>query len=120
MERDGLTRQGLGHHLIDQSGKSLSVPVVTDSVVSSGGISGRLSSVLPLDGDGFGVERLDFASLALSSLLRTRGNIPTPARYDSYVKTTPLGPRSTILVRLFLFSLGSVGTTLYGGRIGRV
>ena len=48
MKRDGLTRQGLGHHPVDQSGKSLSVPVVTDSVVSGCDISGRLSSVLEI------------------------------------------------------------------------
>ena len=118
MKREGLTRQGLGQHPVDQSGKSPSVPVVMDSVVSGGGILGRSSSVLPFDDDAFGMECSDFAHSALSSRLRTRGNISIPSRYDAFVKTTPLGPRPATLIRLFLVPLGFVGTTLCGGRIG--
>ena len=117
MKGEGLTRQGLGQHPVDQSGKSLSVPVVMDSVVYGGGILGRSSSVLPFDDDAFGMECSDFAHSALSSRLRTQGNISTPSRYDAFVKTTPLGPRPATLVRLFLVPLGFVKTTLCGGRI---
>ena len=44
MKGHGEIGRELGKHLVDQSGKSLSVPVIIDSFVSSGGISAHSSS----------------------------------------------------------------------------
>ena len=118
MKGDESVGRELGQHPVDQSGKSLSVPVMIESVDSGDGISGRSSSVpRPLDNFGVGVDN-SFAPLSLSSRLRTRGNLLAPSKYDAFVKTTPSGPKPAILVRLFLVPVGSLGTTLCGGRIG--
>ena len=117
MKGHGEIGRELGKHLVDQSGKSLSVPVIIDSFVSGGGISAHSSSVWPLKEMGIDVESSVFDSLALFSRLRTRSNLLAPGRYDNFLKTIPLGIKPTILVRLFLVLVGSLGTTLCGGRI---
>ena len=118
MKGDGSVGRKIGQYPVDQSGESLSVPVMIDSIVSGDGISGRSSSVpRPLDEFGVGVE-ISFAPLSLSSRLRTRGTLLDPSKYDAFVKSTPLGPKPTILVRLFLVPVGTLCTTLCDGRIG--
>jgi len=115
MTEDGSTGRELGHHPVDQSDKFLSVKIVIDSIVSGGGISGRSSSVQLSEDIGIGVEHSYFDALAFVSRLRNRGSISVPGKYYYVVKTTPLGTKPAILVRLFLVPVGSFGTNLCGG-----
>ena len=85
MKGDGAIGRELGKHPGDQSIKSLSVPVIIDSVVSGGGISAHSSSVRPLEEIGIGVESSIFAPLALSSRLRTRRSLSAPGRVILYI-----------------------------------
>ena len=118
MKGDLLVGRELEQHPVDQSGKSLSVPVMIESIVSVGGISGRLSSV-PRSLDEFGVSiEFFFDPLSLSSRLRNRGNILAPRKYDAFVKTIPSGLKPILIARLFLVPVGSLGTNFCGGRIG--
>ena len=115
---DGSVGREIGQHPVDQSGKSLSVPVMIESSVSGDGILGLSSSVpQPLDEFGVGLDS-SFAPLFFSSRFQTRGNLLAPSKCDAFVKTIYLGPKPAILVRLFLVPVGSLWTTLCGGRIG--
>ena len=117
MKGDGLVGRELEQHPIDQSGKSLSVPVMIESIVSGGGISGRLSSVpRPLDEFGVSID-IFFDPLSLSSRLRNRGNLLALSKYDEFVKTIPSGLKPILIVRLFLVPVGSLGTNFCGRRI---
>ena len=112
MQGPGNSGHDDGHHLDDQSGKSLSVPVQLDSA-SRGFNSGRSPSV------GFGTVG-DGSALAAATRFSLRTNIPAPGRYNAFVKTgaTTTGIKSATLVKLFLVPVGSLENTLCGGRIG--
>ena len=112
MQEPGNSGHDGGQHLDDQSGKSLSVHVQLDSA-SRGFNSGRSPSVeFGTAGGG--------SALASATWFSLWTNIPTPDRYNAFVKTgaTTTGIKSATLVKLFLVPVGSLGNTLCGGRIG--